>query len=73
MRAVILAIIMLAFLTEGNAQFGDLQNFYPLQAGNTWYYKTLDQWLQTYYGKATILSEVLQTEAACELDYLYKI
>jgi hypothetical protein len=57
MRAVILAIIMFAFFTEGNAQFGDLQNFYPLQAGNTWYYKTIDQWLQTYYDKATILSD----------------
>lgn len=59
MKAVIITICMLAFFTEGNAQFGDLQNFYPLQAGNTWYYKTIDQWLQTYFGKATILSDTI--------------
>jgi hypothetical protein len=59
MKSVIVAIIMLTFFTEGHAQFGDLQNFYPLQAGNTWYYKMVDQWYQTYYHKATIISDTI--------------
>ena len=56
-----LIAIALVFCTCSNSvsQFGSYQDFFPLQTGNTWYYKSVNHWLQTFFYKKTIVFDTL--------------
>ncbi|MBX7043653.1 MAG: T9SS type A sorting domain-containing protein [Ignavibacteria bacterium] len=59
MKYLIIFMILLTLTVAGNAQFGNYASYYPLQTGNTWYYKSVDHWMQQYFFKITVTGDTV--------------